>query len=80
MQSQRIRDLLAELERQVESARRHEDTMEAAFHESRTWSDPEDRDWVDVTFREATQERVRREVQLAEARQMVARASEGVMP
>lgn len=42
----RVTAYLAELQRQVDSALRHVNTMQRALDESATWESPEDRDWI----------------------------------
>lgn len=72
----RLLTLLAELERQADSARHHKEVMALARKESEEWSDPADRAWAIKAHQEAIAAHIDAERNLAEGRQIVARVSE----
>lgn len=54
-ESDRLAEMLAELEHQAVCARRHEEKMRAALTESAGWSHAEDRAWIVEAAAEADQ-------------------------
>jgi hypothetical protein len=72
---ERIRAVLAELERQAESAREHEQRMTAGLRESSSWAREEDRDWIRWAAVGATMARERAEASVAEGRALLAAES-----
>jgi type II secretory pathway component PulM len=70
---ERMRVMLAELERLAEGAREHERCMAVGLRASSSWSRQADRDWIRWAAVDATVAREHAEASLAEGRALLAR-------